>query len=83
MENRVLPANISLYDLVNAIGIRIEHIDQGHVIYVNHDGESEEIAIEEIRQKMSPLSIKRMVSEGNYEIWDVNELIIDLDDLTF
>lgn len=70
----------SLYELTKIIAIRTLHIEQGHPTYVDYLGSPEDIAIEEIRQKKSPLGVLREIN-GDLEEWSINELVVDFNEL--
>lgn len=80
-EDRILSPRISYHDLIHCIACRVKHIEEGSPIFINIDGSIEEIAIEEIKRKKCPLSVKRKLSSKDgidyYEVWAVNELIVD------
>lgn len=80
-NDRILSSRISYHDLIHCIACRVKHVEEGAPIYVDIDGKIEDIALEEIKRKQCPLSVKRKLSSKDgidyYEVWAVNELTVD------
>ena len=76
-QNRRTSRHITLYELAAVIGTRATQIDKGSPVFVKVDDlvKSEDMAIREILEKKSPLSIKRKTVRG-IEIWEINEMIL-------
>jgi DNA-directed RNA polymerase subunit K/omega len=77
-ENRISKNKLTKYEFVRIIGERTKQLTMGAKPLIKIKKESEnleynEIAIEELKLNMIPFKIKRLVN-GNYEIWELNEL---------
>jgi DNA-directed RNA polymerase subunit K/omega len=84
-DDRVLSPKMSLFDLVSVIGNRINQLEGGLPAFIEGDYDPEVLAIKEIEQKKCPLSILRAAGEKNgikiVEMWEVNEMVVFLDEL--
>ena len=76
-EKRETREILTKYEYTEAISIRAKDIEKECLVFTNIEGEIDPIKIakKEIKDKKCPLSIKRTLSDGNVEIWDINELI--------
>jgi DNA-directed RNA polymerases I, II, and III subunit RPABC2 len=77
-ENRITPNRLFKYEKARILGVRASQIDRNAPIMVDIDGEisSLEIAKKELIEKKIPLIIQRVHENGDYENWNINELII-------
>ncbi len=80
-DDRKTSEQLTLTELVQMASIRIANIDNGSKIFLDdysHLTNSEQIAYEEIRQRTTPLILKRVVKVEDgilyYELWKVREM---------
>jgi DNA-directed RNA polymerase subunit K/omega len=79
---------LTLAELTEAITIRINQIDKGSPVFVEHShlNSTTEIALYELAQKKSPLLLTRIVSETRneikYEIKNINDMILPIKDFS-
>jgi DNA-directed RNA polymerase subunit K/omega len=78
-ENRISFNRMTKYEMVRILGEREKQLTMGaKPLIKNYLGLSyEKIAIEELKLKMVPFKIKRPLPNGKYELWNVDELLID------
>ena len=70
---------MTIYEKTRLLGIRTQQIDMGCVPLVDaSEGftDSLQIAEQELKQKKIPLIIRRYLPNGDYEDWEVDEMII-------
>ncbi len=81
-EDRITLNKLTKYEMVRILGIRAQQISVGAKSLVkNIEGKSPvEIAIYELKNKMTPFKIKRPLPNNTYEIWKIKELEVDLPD---
>lgn len=77
-DKRISKNRLTYYEFVRIIGERTKQLTMGAkpLIKINPKSSEltyEEIAIEELKNKMIPFKIKRPV-KNHYEIWSINEL---------
>lgn len=74
---RITNEYMTVYEYTMAVGARATHISNGAILYTDPNGLSDprEIAIKEIDENKCPLSISRMISPNEVEIWQVNEMV--------
>lgn len=79
-EDRITLNKLTKYEIVRILGIRAKQISVGaKVLIKNIDGKSPiEIAIYELKHKMTPFIIKRPLPNNTYELWKIKELDIDI-----
>jgi hypothetical protein len=71
---------MSIYEMVEAVGIRISQIENGSEIFTDYGtlGSAKEIAYKELIDRKNPLIITRMVKEEKnkrwFEHWKVREM---------
>lgn len=82
-EEKIVPKNeritsdrMTIFEYCEVISVRAREIINYFLVFTNVDEETNPIdmAKKEIRDKKCPLSIKRYLSNGKVEIWEVNEL---------
>lgn len=79
MNNNKKTSNIlTKYERARLIGLRAMQISQGSpaMIDVGTEKDNVKIATMELEQRKIPLNIKRLLPDGSYEIWDIEDLII-------
>jgi DNA-directed RNA polymerase I, II, and III subunit RPABC2 len=81
-DERITLSKLTKYEMVRVLGIRAQQISVGAKSLVkNIEGKSPiEIAIYELKNKMTPFKIRRPLPNNTYEIWKIKELDIDLPD---
>jgi DNA-directed RNA polymerase I, II, and III subunit RPABC2 len=81
-DERITLSKLTKYEMVRVLGIRAQQISVGAKTLVkNIEGKSPvEIAIYELKNKMTPFKIRRPLPNNTYEIWKIKELDIDLPD---
>jgi DNA-directed RNA polymerase I, II, and III subunit RPABC2 len=81
-DERITLNKLTKYEMVRVLGIRAQQISVGAKSLVkNIEGKSPiEIAIYELKNKMTPFKIKRPLPNNTYEIWKIKELDVDLPD---
>jgi DNA-directed RNA polymerase subunit K/omega len=77
-NKRISKNHMTKYELVRIVGERTAQLTRGAkpLIKINKLSDElsyKEIAIEELKQNMTPLKIKRLVG-NSYEIWNIDEL---------
>ena len=79
-EERITLNKLTKYEMVRILGIRAHQISVGAKCLVkNIENKSPiEIAIYELKNKMTPFKIKRPLPNNTYEVWKIKELDIDL-----
>jgi DNA-directed RNA polymerase I, II, and III subunit RPABC2 len=77
-DDRITSNIMTIYEFSYVLAIRARHIDDGGPVYVDVEGltTTRAMAMREIVQKKSPLSIMRKLSKNRAEIWAVNDLTI-------
>ena len=77
-EERISSNRLTRFERASLLGNRAAQINKDAPIFVDVDGEtsSYEIALKELMEKKIPLSVKRVLPNGDWEIWTVDELII-------
>jgi len=81
-NERITLSKLTKYEMVRVLGIRAQQISVGAKTLVkNIEGKSPiEIAIYELKNKMTPFKIRRPLPNNTYEIWKIKELDVDLPD---
>lgn len=76
-EDRITSQYMYNYEFVKLIGVRATQISQGSRTFCKIDDLTDplKIAEKELYDNMCPLSIKRYIRPGYYEIWTAQELI--------
>lgn len=77
------PKLMTKFEVARLVGLRALQIANGSPLMIKLDTVNSEwnyldIAMEELRQRKFPLTLKRMYPNGNYELWNVEEMIIDI-----
>jgi DNA-directed RNA polymerase I, II, and III subunit RPABC2 len=78
-NERITLDRITKYEYVRILGIRTKQIENGAKIMIKYNGDLTpvEIAEIEIKQKKSPIIIKRILPSGKCELWKLSELNMD------
>jgi len=79
-EERITLNKLTKYEMVRILGIRAHQISvNAKTLVKNIEGKSPiEIAIYELKNKMTPFKIKRPLPNNTYEVWKIKELDVDL-----
>lgn len=77
-EERISSNRLTKYEKARLLGTRALQIDNDAPIFVDVDGEisSYEIALKELMEKKIPLNVERILPNGDWEIWSIDELVI-------
>lgn len=72
------------FEVARLVGLRALQIANGSPLMIKLESVKPgwnylDIAMEELKQRKLPLMLKRTFSNGNYELWSVEEMIIDID----
>ena len=75
-ENRITNPRLTRYEMVRIIGERTKQLTMGAKPLVKNYQELtyEEIAIEELKNNMTPFKIKRPLPNNRIEVWNIEEL---------
>ena len=81
-DERITLSKLTKYEMVRVLGIRAQQISVGAKTLVKNieDKSPIEIAIYELKNKMTPFKIRRPLPNNTYEIWKIKELDVDLPD---
>jgi DNA-directed RNA polymerase I, II, and III subunit RPABC2 len=70
---------MTIYEKTRLLGIRTQQIDMGCEPFIDASKgftDSIQIAEQELKEKKIPLIIRRYLPNGDYEDWEVDEMII-------
>ena len=75
-ESRITNPRLTRYEMVRIIGERTKQLTMGAKPLVKnyHELSYEEIALEELKNNMTPFKIKRPLPNKQVEIWEIEEL---------
>ncbi|KAJ1649538.1 subunit common to RNA polymerases I, II, and III [Dispira simplex] len=78
-KERITTPYLTKYERAKVLGTRALQLSMNAPPMVDIEGETDafQIALKELRMRKIPFSIRRNLPDGAYEIWSVNELIID------
>lgn len=67
------------YEKARILGARALQISMGAPILVDLKGETDslEIASKELKERVIPIVIRRYLPSGNYEDWELGEMVIE------
>jgi DNA-directed RNA polymerase subunit K/omega len=76
-EERITSNRLTIYELIELIGIRATQISQGSQIFTNVENilDPLDMAKKEIWDNKCPLSIKRYIGLDKYELWNPNDMV--------
>jgi hypothetical protein len=79
-DNRITSDVATHFEIAEIIGQRAKQIEQGSPCFtdVNDISDPIDCAKRELLAKRCPLNIMRQISEYTYEMWEVNDMIIDI-----
>ena len=79
-DNRITSDVATHFEIAEIIGQRAKQIEQGSPCFtdVNDISDPIDCAKRELLAKRCPLNIMRQISEYTYEMWEVNDMIIDM-----
>ena len=80
-EDRVTIPVLTKYERARVLGTRALQISMNAPVLVQLEGETDPLAIalKEMRQRVIPIVIRRILPDLTYEDWSVNELEVDFD----
>ncbi|CAJ1004898.1 putative RNA polymerase Rpb6 [Leishmania naiffi] len=81
INERVTSAVMTKYERARVLGTRALQISMNAPVAVALEGETDPltIAIKELRERRTPLIIRRVLPDNTYEDWSVSELLVDFD----
>jgi DNA-directed RNA polymerase I, II, and III subunit RPABC2 len=77
-DERITTGKLTKYERVRILGLRAKQIAMGAKVLVKYDGTDkspEDLARLELKHKMSPVLIRRVLPNKRYEIWKLDELV--------
>lgn len=77
-ENRITKPILTKYEFNRILGIRLKHITMGSKLLISTSDKMSHVDMvkQEIKEKKTPLIIKRNLPNSKYELWKLNELNI-------
>ena len=77
-DERISSNRLTKYEKARLLGTRALQIDNDAPIFVDVDGEtsSYEIALKAVMEKKFPLIVERVLPNGDWELWSIDELVI-------
>lgn len=81
LNERVTTAVMTKYERARVLGTRALQISMNAPVAVALEGETDPltIAVKELRERRTPLIIRRVLPDNTYEDWSVSELLVDFD----
>lgn len=81
VNERVTTAVMTKYERARVLGTRALQISMNAPVAVALEGETDPmaIAVKELRERLIPLTIRRILPDNTYEDWSVSELLVDFD----
>ncbi|KAG5493106.1 hypothetical protein GH5_01841 [Leishmania sp. Ghana 2012 LV757] len=81
ITERVTTAVMTKYERARVLGTRALQISMNAPVAVALEGETDPltIAVKELRERRTPLIIRRILPDNTYEDWSVSELLVDFD----
>jgi DNA-directed RNA polymerases I, II, and III subunit RPABC2 len=81
VNERVTTAVMTKYERARVLGTRALQISMNAPVAVALEGETDPltIAVKELRERLTPLIIRRVLPDNTYEDWSVSELLVDFD----
>ncbi|KPI85590.1 putative DNA-directed RNA polymerase subunit [Leptomonas seymouri] len=81
IDERVTTAVMTKYERARVLGTRALQISMNAPVAVALEGETDPltIAVKELRERLTPLIIRRVLPDNTYEDWGVSELLVDFD----
>ena len=78
-DKRITLPYLTKYEKARILGARALQISMGAPILVNLEGETDslEIALKELKNRIIPIVIRRYLPCGNYEDWEIDEMVIE------
>lgn len=80
-RDRVTVPVLTKYERARILGTRAVQISMNAPVLVAIDGETDPLIIaeKELRERVIPLIVRRVLPDNTYEDWGINELDVDLD----
>lgn len=78
-DKRITLPHLTKYEKARILGARALQLSMGAPVLVNLEGETDslEIALKELKNRVIPIIVRRYLPCGNYEDWELDELIIE------
>ena len=78
-DKRITLPYLTKYEKARILGARALQISMGAPILVDLKGETDslEIASKELKERVIPIVIRRYLPSGNYEDWELAEMVIE------
>lgn len=78
-DKRITLPYLTKYEKARILGARALQISMGAPILVDLEGETDslEIASKELKERVIPIIIRRYLPSGNYEDWELAEMVIE------
>jgi DNA-directed RNA polymerase subunit K/omega len=78
-DKRITLPYLTKYEKARILGARALQISMGAPILVDLKGETDslEIASKELKERVIPIVIRRYLPSGNYEDWELGEMVIE------
>jgi DNA-directed RNA polymerase I, II, and III subunit RPABC2 len=78
-DKRITLPYLTKYEKARILGARALQISMGAPILINLEGETDslEIALKELKNRIIPIVIRRYLPCGNYEDWEIDEMVIE------
>lgn len=78
-DKRITLPYLTKYEKARILGARALQISMGAPILVDLEGETDslEIASKELKERVIPIIIRRYLPSGNYEDWELGEMVIE------
>jgi DNA-directed RNA polymerase I, II, and III subunit RPABC2 len=67
---------ITKYEKARIIGLRAQHLNDGVEPLIKGDYDNITLAEMEVQQKLVPFIIRRLLPNGEFEYWNINDLEI-------
>jgi DNA-directed RNA polymerases I, II, and III subunit RPABC2 len=80
-DRRITSEIMTKYEYTRVVAERAKQIENGAMPFINIGSESDPIKIaeQEVREKQSPMQIKRKITKNIIEVWRVNEMVPPFD----
>ena len=79
LDERITLPYLTKFERARILGARSLQISMGAPLMVNSYCETDalELAAKELKERKIPITIRRYLPSGNYEDWQIDELVID------
>lgn len=79
LDKRITLPYLTKYEKARILGARALQLSMGAPVLVTLEGETDslEIALKELKNRVIPIIIRRYLPCGNYEDWELDEMVIE------